>query len=209
MFDPTVKNQPTDEKRRNACRTWLMGLIATGKFFITNLLMEDEPFRTLGLECMDGVVVDSGKPTVAEVVLREDELVTSRPVRLVAIKNDGSTVAYDPNGQIKIRRQFTEVVPGTNHTRKVTKDVPLGKDATLSHLEARKVLVASGWPMKDNRSKGNRRGTVVEWEWLKVEATLPTASKEVIDLHASIRDALEPVAPAASAHKSKGAESRV
>ncbi len=207
MFDVNVKNQPTDGRRRDACRTWIMGELGAGKFFLTNVLMEDEPFRTLGLECLDGIVVNSGKPVVAEEVLRD----RAPQARLIAITNDGITVAYDPNGTIKIRRMRTEVVPGTIHTRKLMKNESLGKDVTLSHSDARRVLVASGWPMRDHRSKGNHRGTVVEWEWLKVEVTLPTATRGVIDLHASIRDALEPVAPAAPAPhatKSKGAESR-
>ncbi len=207
MFDANVKNQPTAERRRDACRAWIMGELGTGSFYLTNVLMEDEPYRTLGLECLDGIVVDSGKPVIAEEVLRE----RCPAIRLIAISNDGTTVAYDGKGQIKVRRTRTEVIPGTSHTRKISKDEPIGKDVTLSHSEARRVLVSSGWPMRDHRSKGNHRGTVVEWEWLKVEAQKSTATKEVTDLHASIRDAIEPAAPAAhaaSASKTRGAESR-
>ena len=59
MFGPNVTEQPTGDKRRDAIRATLIGQIDSRRFYLTPLLMTDEPFRTLGLEALDGVTVDS------------------------------------------------------------------------------------------------------------------------------------------------------
>lgn len=193
MFSDVIKALPTNEMRRDAIRAFLIGEIDAKRFRITPLLMETEPFRTLGLEVMDGIVVDSGKPQYgATEILTERPEVKDAPVRLIAIRNDGAGgLAYDPNGHVIVRRTSNVTIPGTSKSKRVVQDVKLGSDVKLSHREARLVLHHHGWPMKDDRSEGNRLGTVVEWEWLKVAVKLPTVTQPEIDLHASIRDAIE------------------
>ena len=193
MFSDVIKALPTDEKRRNAIRAFLMGEIEAKRFHITPVLMEQEPFKTLGLEALDGVVVDSGRPQYGvETILTDLPEIRENPVRLIAIRNDGSGgLAFNPNGNVVVRRVKNIVIPGTTRTKRTTMDEKLGPDAKLSHREARLVLVHYGWPMRDEKSGGNRLGTVVEWEWLQMHVKSPTAQSSEIVLYESIRDALE------------------
>lgn len=204
MFGPQIREQPTDDKRRNEIRALLIGEIRSGRFFLTPILMEDEPFRTLGLEVLDGVVVESGRPQYGAAPALAADL---PPTRLITIMHQAGAPAYDPKGLITVRRVRQEVVPGTSITRAVKFDEPHGHDATLTHKDARAVLVARGWPIRDHKSRGNVLGTVVEWAWLQAEAKLPTATIELRALCDNIRQAIEP-APTASPAQPKTREQR-
>ncbi len=195
-FGEAIKGQPTPDRAREAIRVELIQRIQGARFFLTPILMEAEPYRTHALEAIDGVKVVAGVPKYGAVPSLHDMLSSTRLIALEHDKEKG--VRYTGHGKIMIRRKRQEIIPGTSTTREMVTDEDLGTDVSLPHLQARDVLVKQGWPIRDEKSQGRARGTVVEWDWLVAEAARPETSQAVRDIYAAIKAAMQQKEPQAA-----------
>lgn len=190
MIPADILQLISHEKRRASLAALFVRLHQSNGLFLTPILQLEEPFRSNALEALDGVEVEGGRPKRDEGKVIAAQL---GPVRLAAIKNEGDgLVEYDPKGHIYQTVFNSYIVPGTEVLQRHKAQKDNGSFASLGHYQARDVLVKYGWPIRDYRSKGNTRGTVVEVDWLKAEVKKPEAS-DVIKL---LWDSIKPIAEA-------------
>ena len=181
MFDK-AKQSPTTEKRAAAVRLEVQDMAKKRELFLTHILMEEEPYRSMAFHAMDGKVLEG------TFVQPHGEPMDLPNVRLVCIDSN-------PGKQQRIRhKQWSEErIPGTiDRMREGWKIVDDGIDATLSNKLARYVLRQQGWPVCDQNSNGGRNGSVVEWEWLKWEAQRAGCPESVREVYERLASRIEP-----------------
>lgn len=180
MFED-AKLQPTTNKRVESVRNEVMEAHRKGTLFITKLLMEDEPYRSLAFHACDGKVLDN-----ATVHAVRDGLALEN-VRLVSVSPGA---AKDTHIRYKVWESAR--IAGTDKYQEGWRWVDAGTDATLPHKVARFVLRNNGWPVVQHKSNGGRTGGVVEYEWLRWEAARPDATEEVRELWARVGEKSPP-----------------
>lgn len=177
MFDPSIIVNSSSSDQRRAVASAVRAAVASDEFTYTELLSAREPMRTMGLECLDGIIVDGGnRPGPGG----EVENWEGRRIRLVHI---------EPEGRIKYPVMQDVRVAGTHQVKreKVMKD--FGNIADMTDIGpterlARNVIYQRGYPVKQNKSNGSREGDVVEWRWLEKEAALGAAAAPgIVDLY--------------------------
>lgn len=139
-------------------------LVEAGKFFLTDVLGADEPYRTDALMALSGITWDGERPLHKA----EAQVVPPDQVRLVAFVPANLAEGWIGKIVAKRRVQRRKFGSATN-TEAFTEKVDLGIDATLSHIEARHQLAKHGYPLK--RNPANQR--IVEVDWLAAEVLRP------------------------------------
>jgi hypothetical protein len=181
MFDE-AKKATNARGRREELESEVLDLVEKGRLFITDVLLEDEPWRTRVFEVWDGIVVEDGVPRSGGPGFAKAD------VRLVHV-NDGGVISCQEVAQ--------ERVPGTRQLRKVDVEAKYGNDATLRHKNARQILWTQGWPFRNAFTNGRTEGTVVEWLWIESKAKEPDCDSATRELFAQIKARLERTAPTA------------
>lgn len=183
MFDPSITTQSAADAQRKMVGAAVRARIGNGTFTYTELLSAQEPMRTMGLECLDGIVMASGNVpgTGGEIENWDDER-----IRLVAI---------DPEKPIKVGVLQDVKVPGTfrverKKVMKIFGDVVDMTDRGPHERLARQVLVQRGWPVLQNRGN-SREGDVVEWRWLEREALGTDPAPGVVELYEQLLPRVE------------------
>lgn len=196
MFDLAVFQESVASRQRAAVNASVDKAIRTGTFTYTELLMADEPVRTMALEYLDGVTSEGGTSAT------KGEPIEIEPIRLVCI---------NPNDSIKVSRWTQRRIVGTHipgPSEKITE--LLGPDARvddkLSTRVARGILRRHGWPIRNKNSRGANDGTIVEWKWLEREAKLSDADAKVKEIHADILAREAPAQASIKQTKSAGAQ---
>lgn len=176
MFDPSLLNEPSQSKLRDAVRKAVRAAIDGGTFTYTDLQLAQEPLRTIALEYLDGVTVKNGIPTAAGSTIENWE--GGQKFRLVHIRPGG-----------RITYQVAKDVPifGTDKTRRTKGPRDFGPAAdvpdTYPDRVARNILFHKGWPMRQAASNGGTDGEVVEWKWLEREANKDEPAPGVRELY--------------------------
>ncbi len=159
--------EPTAARQRQRVDAEMAAALETKSFTYTELLCADEPVRTMGLEYLDGLISNSGRPESTGQVIHFE------PVRLVQI--DGKPIKFV--GTVHTR------VPGTGRTNAETVRKELPADSFVPDLFpdrlARRLLVTQGWPVLQSREGSGLVGQVVEYRWLQKAAAAPDATEEV------------------------------
>ncbi len=178
MFAESITKIVAGEKRRAALREAVTDLAQKGAFNLTEFLCEEkEPIRTDVQMVIDGHAMNGGSPTV------DEALKVSLPrVRLMTI-NEADT--------IKVKQVVTRRVMGTNILKQTREPVKQGNDVELEHAIARDVLATRGFPVRDIRSDGTKKGTVVEVAWLLREVAKEDCYPEIKELYQQLKDRIE------------------
>lgn len=192
MLD-AAKNAKNARERRELIKDELHTLMAGGRLFITEILLLDEPWRTLALEVADGVVVGAGGVPQ----YNGDPAFDFGQIRLILV---------DEGGEITEDVIKDERIPGTTKFQRVDRTLRHGADATLPHIRARRILRWNGWPIQNLYTNGRVLGGVVEWAWLEHKAQEPDTDQDTRDLYARLKARLERAASStAPTPKSKSA----
>lgn len=210
MFNPGIAATPSSSKQRDAVRAAIHEAIANGTFTYTELLASQEPFRTFGLEVLDGVTVTGSKPTYGGEGLQDWG---GQPFRLCHVEE---------NGVIRLPVMKAVRVPGSFAIKNEKHWESAGNIADVydhpHNRQARYLLQTKGWPVRQTVSSGNAIGSIVEWEWLVQEAARGEQARPgCIELHDRIAkriEAWEAARAAAAAQpkkpiQNKGPEQRV
>jgi hypothetical protein len=161
-------------------------VIKAARFTYTELMGIPEPARTKGMQCLDGVVVKGTIPLYRQAPEIDWD---GKPFLMVHV---------DPEGTFKVRLKDEQVrIPGTNMFRteeryETHRSFAAIPDPPHSRM-ARQLIFEKGWPARTVASQGNTEGTVAEFRWLKLEASLgDLASPGVIKLYREVlsRDGL-------------------
>lgn len=172
MFEK-AKQESLHEKQQLYVRAEIEKLVAAGNFLYTPVLSEDDRWRTLALYALDDVTNDQGRLVYGSNFVRLPD------VRLVVVNPVADRSALR-TGTIRYKATVTRVIPGTlDMPERVSVWKDAGTDATLPHEIARQILVREGFPIVDRRSKGGRRGNVVEFKWLEREAQSTDAVDDI------------------------------
>lgn len=168
MIPHDIKNIPGQRKHQDAVREYLVARALTEPLFITEMLMENEPDRTMMFMSIDGHVLNGGSPQVDP-----STQIDMPNVRLMTVEE---------NQVIKVKSRERERIPGTDRSRLVPKHTPVGNDVTLTHAKARDLLYKFGYPYLDHRTRGGKKGFIVEVAWLESEVKKADCLPELIDL---------------------------
>ncbi len=178
MFSEAVTKIVAGEKRRAALREVVTDMAQKGQFLLTEFLCEEkEPVRTDVQMVIDGHAMNGNSPTVDESLK-----IPLPPVRLMTIRETDT---------IKVKQVVTRRVMGTNILKQNREPVDQGNDVVLEHAIARDVLSARGFPVKDIRSNGAKKGTVVEVAWLLREVQKTDCYPEIKELFEKLQPRIE------------------
>ncbi len=170
MIPQNIKAIGGQAKRLRAVRDFITArVVQEDPLFITELLQEQEPDRTMCFMAIDGHVLNGGSPMV------DPELQIERPpVRLMHLET---------GKPIHVKERKEERVPGTVLMVMNTRQRPIGDDVTVRHVVARDLLYKHGFPTLDHRTRGGKKGTIVEVAWLEAEARKPDCLPEILELY--------------------------
>lgn len=164
---------------------------AAGRLYFTTLLATAEPFRTMGLLRVDGMISVAGG-----VQTRQGEALNVPPVRIIHTAEVPREAPKDRvlRAKVLIKRR----IPGTDIITYGWEWETFGTDAALPWKTALQILRRVGWPSLQRSTKGRVHGSAVEWEWLCDEAAKPGAMPELVDLHHRLAARLATEAKAAT-----------
>lgn len=195
MVPNDVKLIPGQKKRLEAVRNFVKTKALSGPIYLTEALMEAEPDRTMIFMAIDGHVLNGGSPMVDP-----GEAIEQPAVRIMSI---------DETRSIRIKERSKQRIPGTNRHETVTQHKSLGTDATVRHTDARELLYKYGHPVLDWRSKGGKKGHIVEVAWLEAEVKKPDCLPEFVELWETLQPRIlkggaAPKSADDQQHKTKG-----
>jgi hypothetical protein len=194
MFSHETLTASTNQARLEGVRAELRALAMNGELFITDLLMQVEPFKTLGCASIDGHVFNGGAPSVDESMK-----IPVPEVRLLSFGDRPMTY----------KRPITRRIPGTNQFYPQEWEiVNVGDDATLPHAIARNIMFKHGFPNRNARRRSGERlqGTVVEVAWLEREAAKADCLPEIKELYQRLLPRINKNQPTAKAPKAQPAQ---
>jgi hypothetical protein len=178
MFDAQLLSHGSAQARKAAVANVINARLHAGTFSYTELMSQQDPLLSDGMEVLDGVVVEN---TIPKYQMAPAESWGGQGIVLVHVH---------PQGHIMGDIMGRDRVPGTNQYQQVKRRKDFGNAAVVSDIPgeriARAMLFRSGWPIVQARTKGASMGSVVEWRWLEREVTLPDVADEVAKLYAEI-----------------------
>jgi hypothetical protein len=184
MFHPGLGAIPSAAKQREEVKRIVLDAISAGTFTYTELLSAPEPWRTMALEALDGVTVQGSRPSYNGQGVQDWN---GRPFRLIHVK---------PDGRIKVPVERNVHVPGSSVTKpeRVWEDV--GNIADVydhpHNRQARQLLFAKGWPVRQTISNGNAIGEIVEWEWLQQAVAMGASARPgVVEMFEDIKNRMD------------------
>lgn len=168
MIPQNIKAIGGQQKRLRAVRDYITSKVQTDPLFITEALQELEPDRTMIFMALDGHQLNGGSPMVTP-----DLKIDQPPVRLMTVNE---------NQTISVKERKEERVPGTSQMVMQTRHRPLGNDVMVKNEIARDLLYKYGFPTLDHRTRGSKKGFIVEVTWLESEVKKPDCLPELIEL---------------------------
>ncbi len=159
MFDESILQLPTKDRKRTAIEAVLLDRVENGTFSYTELLLHDAGIYTVAFEILDGISTNA-----MNVPQASGRVLSVGPVRLVSI---------DPKQPLRYSELYTPRIPGSaKRGEPIKRVVELGLDAMVDDSMdngriARGLLMKHGWPIRNVRSRSGIIGHIVEMRWLE------------------------------------------